>query len=53
MKMLPHCHPVEAQFLSLINTGHTSSVLERLPLEAHTLLFLAKENLFDQGQIII
>lgn len=35
MKMLLHCHPVEAQLLAFTTTDHTSNVFEKLPLERY------------------
>lgn len=31
MKMLPHCHPVEAQLLAFTTEDHTSKVLRVIP----------------------
>lgn len=55
MKMLPHCHPVEA--LAFTTEDHTSNVVEELQkkisLKSYTLNNNKPKLLFDLGQIVI
>lgn len=57
MKMLPHCHPVEAQLLAFTTAYAIPNMLEefqkKMAILQGLLLFATKENPFDLSQIVI